>query len=196
MTVLSAQSIQLRMKRTPEWERFPDWALDIKPYEDANPPRQYKGMSFGLTAAGYDIRLGKLSIPDDPNRLVEALHLKTGQFVLAASLEWVKVPTDLQIIVHDKSTWARKGLALQNTVLEPGWNGHITLELSNHGNSTLYLETGMPIAQLVFHELDRPTSRPYRGKYQNQGADPVEAIYRHESVDSLMQDLNDGEGDE
>lgn len=182
MTVLAAQSIAWAIAHR---------GLDIKPFEESS--KQYKGLSYGLTAAGYDIRLGNIQSPARDNALVEQLYLMPGQFTLAASLEWCKIPNDLQVIVHDKSTWARKGLALQNTVLEPGWFGHITLELSNHGRNSLLLQRGMPIAQLVFHQLDTPTDRPYKGKYQNQSALPTEAIMHHDNVTDLMEDLNDGE---
>ena len=174
MSILAAQSIRLRMKDTPERLRFEQWRLEIEPYEQES--QQAMGLSYGVTAAGYDIRLGKIQHPLSPDATVEKRLLKPGQFALAASLERVKIPHDLQVIVHDKSTWARKGLALQNTVLEPGWGGWITLELSNHGDDTIELLTGMPIAQLVFHQLDVPTDRPYIGKYQDQQANPQEAI--------------------
>jgi dCTP deaminase len=169
MTVLSAQSIRHRCNLEFEDLQF----LGIAPWEPVS--KQAMGMSYGLTAAGYDIRVGEL--PDGTERIVrESIWLHPGEFVLIASLERVKVPHDLQVIVHDKSSWARQGLALQNTVLEPGWEGYITLELSNHGKKPLRIIRGQPIAQLVFHQLDAPTDRPYTGKYQNQGAAPTEAI--------------------
>lgn len=174
MSVLSAQSILLRMKHAPEYRRITSHQLEIEPFEPE--AKQYRGKSYGLTAAGYDIRLGQLKHPRRDHAIVESLHLRPGEFMLAASLERVKIPHDLQVIVHDKSSWARRGLALQNTVLEPGWEGYITLELSNHGPSAIELQTGMPIAQLIFHQLDVPTNRPYDGKYQNQGSAPQEAI--------------------
>ena len=168
--ILSAQSIANRLTASTS----PELTLDIYPF--VAKARQYKGKSFGLTAAGYDIRLGQLRHPGGDNAIVERVQLAPGKFMLAASLERVSIPYDLQVIVHDKSSWARKGLALQNTVLEPGWSGYITLELSNHGTDNLLIESGMPIAQLVFHQLDVPTVRPYTGKYQNQGAEPTFAI--------------------
>lgn len=181
MSILSAQSINARISRAESIKRLEAQGgigykreLNIQPYVPDT--KQFLGKSYGLTAAGYDIRLGKLRHPRRSHALVEALHLRPGEFMLAASLEKVTVPNDLQVIVHDKSSWARKGLALQNTVLEPGWEGYITLELSNHGTLGIELKSGMPIAQLVFHELDFPTEKPYTGKYQNQGSDPQEAI--------------------
>jgi dUTPase len=64
-------------------------------------------------------------------------------------------------IVHHKSTWARRGLVVQNTVIEPGWHGYLTIELTNHGPGALSLQWGMPIAQIVFHRLEAVTEQPY-----------------------------------
>ena len=77
--------------------------------------------------------------------------------------------------VHDKSTWARQGLAAQTTVIEPGWRGYLTLELTNHGYSDIILKDGMPIAQIIFWKMSEPTEIAYRGKYQDQpsGAQPA-----------------------
>ena len=76
-------------------------------------------------------------------------------------------------IVHDKSTWARRGLVVQNTVIEPGWHGYLTRsKLTNHGPDALSLQMAMLIAQIVFHRLEEATEQPYDGKYQNQPSGP------------------------
>lgn len=187
MTILSAQSIDLRIRNSNYYKHHspgqytgrPETWLAIEPYFHVK--KIEHGMSYGLTSAGYDIRLGKIG-PKGSGYY----ELSPGKFLLAASLERVKVPNDLQVIVHDKSSWARKGLALQNTVLEPGWEGFITLELSNHGNDRLIFETGMPIAQLIFHQLDQPTEHPYQGKYQNQGCEPTAAIEESDNASQIL----------
>lgn len=119
---------------------------------------KFNGMSFGLSAAGYDVRVA------------EAILLPVGQFSLASTLEQFNMPNWVLGIVHDKSTWARMGLAVQNTVIEPGWKGYLTVELTNHGPNALTIPSGAPIAQIVFHSLLEPTEQPYDGKYQNQEA--------------------------
>ena len=86
------------------------------------------------------------------------------------------MPTGVLGIVHDKSSWARQGLAVQNTVIEPGWRGWLTLELTNHGKDTLIIYEGTGICQVVFHYLDAPTDQPYDGKYNNQPRGPQPAI--------------------
>lgn len=124
-------------------------------------------LSYGEGPAGYDVRL-------DIGREYSSMHLRPGEFALAATVERFALPPDVLGVVHDKSSWARRGLAVQNTVLEPGWCGYLTLELANHGSELLYFQLGDPIAQIVFHCVDSP-GPPYSGKYQDQAAGPQEA---------------------
>lgn len=160
MAVLSAQSIKLRVQITP-------WVDEGS---------KFKGMSYGVSAASYDIRLGKLQPWKNSNPVPQSRWLAPGRFCLASSLERVALPNDITGMVHDKSTLARMGVALQNTFLDPGFRGWITLEIANHGPDAVQLCVGMPIAQIVFHELDEPTKLPYSGKYQDQPDEPVAAI--------------------
>lgn len=137
----------------------------IKPVEPFHERTVVNGMSYGLSSCGYDIRVA------------QTLDLASGQFSLASSVERFLMPDDLVAFVHDKSTWARRGVAVQNTVIEPGWRGYLTLELTNHGRDRVVIEAGMPIAQIVFHQLTGAVLRPYGGKYQDQEAGPQPARY-------------------
>jgi dCTP deaminase len=85
------------------------------------------------------------------------------------------IPNDVLIVAHDKSSWARRGLAVQNTIFDPGWRGYATLELTNHGKEALDILAGDPIAQVVCHLLTEPTTQSYAGKYQDQEAGPQPA---------------------
>lgn len=123
------------------------------------------GMSYGLSSAGYDVRIDG------------SILLQPGDFVLAATLEHFDMPNDLIGIVHDKSTWARQGIACQNTVIEPGWKGYLTLELTNHSQKIVEIHHGDPIAQILLHLVDKPVEDPYDGKYQNQEEGPQEARF-------------------
>lgn len=122
-----------------------------------------KGMSWGLSEAGYDIRIKD-----------EVVLTPWMRFSIASSLERFTMPDNLLGVVHDKSTWARQGLSVFNTVLEPAWQGWLTLELVYHGEGVLRIEAGSPIAQVLFHEVKHPAH--YSGKYQNQPDEPVKAI--------------------
>jgi dCTP deaminase len=133
--------------------------VGIEPFSER---AQLHGMSYGLGPAGYDVRLR------------QALDLEPGGFFLGSIIEHLTMPRDVIAFVHDKSTLARLGLALQNTVIEPGWRGYLTVEISNHGKERVRLCAGSPIAQLIFHRTDVPCVG-YSGKYQDQGVMPVGA---------------------
>jgi dCTP deaminase len=94
-------------------------------------------------------------------------------------MEEFDMPFDLVGVVHDKSTWARRGLSVFNTVVEPGWRGHLTLELVFHGNQALHIKAGSGIAQILFSQIAEPAA--YSGKYQDQAAGPVEAKYERKT---------------
>lgn len=132
----------------------------FKPVEPFQPRTRENGMTFGLGPAGYDVRIA------------ERVELHPGQFRLASTIERFNMPAELMGIVHDKSTLARRGLSVFNTVIEPGWRGILTLELKNQGGQPIVIPAGSPIAQVVFHLLDEPTDLPYEGKYQDQEAGP------------------------
>lgn len=148
--ILSAQSIRRRGMIYPFHERT-----------------VVEGMSFGLSSCGYDLRVAQ-NINLDESRF----------FVLASTIEHFEMPLDVVGRVCDKSSLARKGLAVQNTIIEPGWRGFLTLELSNNWKNNIYLPAGSPIAQVVFELLDFPTEQGYSGKYQDQENYPVAS--RHE----------------
>ena len=125
------------------------------------------GLTFGLGPAGYDVRIAQDIVFSE----------SFGKnFKLASTMECFDIPNWLIGIVHDKSTWARLGLAVQNTVMEPGWVGYLTLEISNHSGQIVHCKRGMAIAQILFHVLSKPTNQTYEGKYQNQPDKPVGAI--------------------
>jgi dCTP deaminase len=126
-----------------------------------------RGLSFGLGPSGYDLRL--VLEGDAPG-----WKLLPGEFILAATLERFTMPRDLTGIVHDKSSLARLGLSVFNTVIEPGWRGWLTLELANKGPEPILLHRHQGIAQVIFHVLDAPAEQPYPedGKYQDQEFGP------------------------
>lgn len=143
------------------------------------------GTSYGLGEAGYDIRIKQniefKSVPStelpyvsERQIYVDGEFQEQGRFILASAIEEFTMPSNLTGIVHDKSTWARRGLSVFNTVIEPGWNGFLTLELVYHGNGDLVIPAGSGIAQVMFHKVIQPTE--YTGKYQNQENFPVPAI--------------------
>lgn len=136
----------------------------LRPIEPFHERTVAGGKTFGLGPAGYDVRIA------------ETLWLWPLWGRLASTIERFDMPDDVIAEVKDKSSWARKFVTVQNTVIEPGWRGYLTLELTRHLPWPIRIKAGTPIAQIVFKRLEEPTDQPYRGKYQDQKAGPQPAI--------------------
>lgn len=166
-------------------------------------------VSYGLTSAGYDLRLaGKARIFKNtfserinPKRFRDPAYqlrvfdmvngLETGNvivippngYVLAYTLEYIRMPRHLKGHCLGKSTYARCGIIINTTPLEPGWEGHLTLEIANNTPCPSEIIVGEGIAQLEFHTLSRVPEKDYaekKGKYQFQGGEPTPARTRRE----------------
>jgi dCTP deaminase len=105
----------------------------------------------------------------------EPFILHPGEFVLGSTLERITLPDDLVARLEGKSSLGRLGLLIHSTAgfIDPGWDGHVTLELSNVANLPITIYYGMKIGQLSFVQLSEPAERPYGtgvlgSKYQGQ----------------------------
>jgi dCTP deaminase len=105
----------------------------------------------------------------------EPFILHPGEFVLGSTLERVKLPDDLVARLEGKSSLGRLGLLIHSTAgfIDPGWDGHVTLELSNVANLPITIYHGMKIGQISFMQLSEPAAAPYGSgalgsKYQGQ----------------------------
>jgi dCTP deaminase len=101
--------------------------------------------------------------------------LHPGEFVLGSTLERVRLPDDLVARLEGKSSLGRLGLLIHSTAgfIDPGFDGHVTLELSNVANLPITIYFGMKIGQLSFVQLSEPAEKPYGSgglgsKYQGQ----------------------------
>ena len=137
-----------------------------------------------IQPASIDIRLGNTYsiVEDSPSSVIhldESIQYKTlqverylllpGQFVLATTMEYFKLPSNLTAFVEGRSSIGRLGLFIQNAGwVDPGFEGEITLELFNASRCAIELQNGRRIGQLVFAQLDAHALNPYRGKYQGQ----------------------------
>jgi dCTP deaminase len=113
----------------------------------------------------------------------EAFILHPGEFVLGSTLERITLPDDLVARLEGKSSLGRLGLLIHSTAgfIDPGWDGHVTLELSNVANLPITIYYGMRIGQLSFVQLSEPAEHPYGtgslgSKYQGQ-AGPTPSRY-------------------
>lgn len=140
------------------------------------------GVTYGATECGYDIRLKQTVHFTKWEGVVVTTgegdtakrEYQPGKFALASSMEEFQMPNNLMAVVHDKSSWARRGLSVFNSCIEPGWNGYLTIELVYHGREDLIIPAGSGIAQVIFHDLTELAT--YQGRYQDQANKPVPAI--------------------
>ena len=117
---------------------------------------------------------------DDLTELIEIgdegpFVLHPGEFVLGQTLESIALPNDIVARLEGKSSLGRLGLLIHSTAgfIDPGWDGHVTLELSNVANLPITIYFGMKIGQISFVQLSEPASAPYGSdglgsKYQGQ----------------------------
>ncbi|MBR6430378.1 MAG: dCTP deaminase [Oscillospiraceae bacterium] len=137
-----------------------------------------------IQPASVDIRLGDtFGIVEDTSSGILTLDgqiayktirterylLLPGQFVLATTMEYFRLPEDVTAFVEGRSSLGRMGLFIQNAGwVDPGFEGEITLELFNANRCAIELRAGRRVGQLVFARMDQPARNPYRGKYQGQ----------------------------
>ena len=124
-------------------------------------------------------------IPDD-----SPFILHPGEFVLGSTLEYVALPDDLVARLEGKSSLGRIGLLIHSTAgyVDPGWKGHLTLELSNVANLPITLYYGMKIGQISFLRLTTPAENLYGSpvlgsKYQGQSEPTASRFFRDFSKD-------------
>jgi dCTP deaminase len=105
----------------------------------------------------------------------EPFVLHPGEFVLGATIERLVLPEDIVARLEGKSSLGRLGLLIHSTAgyVDPGWDGTLTLELSNVANLPIVLTPGMPVGQVSFMQMTTPVDRPYGtpglgSRYQGQ----------------------------
>lgn len=98
----------------------------------------------------------------------QQLAIMPGEFLLATTLESFNIPNSIAAFVQGRSSIGRIGLSVQNAgFIDPGFRGHITLELKNESRNPIALVPGYPVAQVVFIE-SLLVEKPYAGKYNGQ----------------------------
>lgn len=105
---------------------------------------------------------------DDPADGALEITIHPGEFMLAATEEYVRNPRDLACTLMGRSSIGRLGLDIHATAgfVDPGYNGVITLELFNKLRVPIILRPGQVVAQLAFQRLQSPSENPYNGRYQ------------------------------
>ena len=158
----------------------------IDPYEAAQIREGV--ISYGVSSFGYDIRVADeykvftdvFSVVVDPKAFdprsfvdIKGDHciIPPRSFALARTLEYFRIPPDVLVVCVGKSTYARCGIIVNVTPLEPEWEGHLTLEISNTTPLPAKIYSNEGLAQLLFFQGDEVPEVTYamkKGKYQGQ----------------------------
>ena len=162
----------------------------IEPFEESL-TRQNSGgpvISYGLSSYGYDLRVADEfkvftnvynAVVDpkafDPRSFVDlcapSCLVPPNSFALARSIEYFRIPRDVLTLCVGKSTYARCGIIVNVTPLEPEWEGHVTLEISNTTPLPARIYANEGLAQVIFLAATEPCEISYAnraGKYQGQ----------------------------
>jgi len=173
--------------RSDRWiRRMAEEHAMIEPFET----RQVRSgvISYGVSSFGYDVRVGDeykvftdvFSVVVDPKDFdprsfvdIKGDHciIPPHSFALAATMEYFRIPPDVLVICVGKSTYARCGIIVNVTPLEPEWCGHLTLEISNTTPLPAKIYSREGLAQLLFfkgEEVPETTYAQRGGKYQDQ----------------------------
>ena len=158
----------------------------ISPFEDKQ--IREKKISYGLSSFGYDARVSNefkiftnvnSEIVDPKNfkasnfitKNVSECIIPPNSFVLASTVEHFRIPKNVLVVCLGKSTYARCGIIVNVTPLEPGWEGHVTLEFSNTTPLPAKVYANEGVAQFIFlkgNETPETTYSDRNGKYMGQ----------------------------
>ena len=155
----------------------------------------YKAISSGISSYGYDVRLSSNlriftnvnSVMIDPYEIDEDCYVQAtiqidekgrkyailppNSFMLGHTIEYFRIPVDVMVIAVGKSTWARAGVSVIITPIEPGFEGEIVIEIANQTNLPVKIYTEVGISQFIFFQGDERCHTSYAdrsGKYMKQ----------------------------
>lgn len=157
-------------------------------YDQMRDSEQGRVISYGTSSYGYDVRCSdefkiftniNSAIVDpknfDDNSFVDVKSdvciIPPNSFALARTVEYFKIPRDVLTVCLGKSTYARCGIIVNVTPLEPEWEGHVTLEFSNTSPLPAKIYANEGVAQMLFFGSDQACETSYKdrgGKYQGQ----------------------------
>ncbi len=158
----------------------------IEPFADQQ--KREGVISYGVSSYGYDMRLANefkvftnvFNVVVDPKSFnprsfvdiqADYCDIPPNSFALARSIEYFRIPRNVLCIVMGKSSYARCGIIVNVTPLEPAWEGFITIEISNTTPLPARVYANEGIGQILFLESDEPCEVSYadkKGKYQHQ----------------------------
>ena len=149
--------------------------LDASPIKNMlSTKEKHGGVTYGLSEVGYDVRIKQgllftFDKFDNPITVINTdgeIKRQFGWAVNVNVIEEFTMPKDLVGIGYPKSSWNRQHLRLGSPVIEPGWNGFLTISLNYVGDDDLRIDPGSGIMQVIFTRLESEAA--YQGRYQRQ----------------------------
>lgn len=151
-----------------------------------------------IQPASIDLRLGRHFLKMDENYMTsismdkrmkyvelerDEIVIPPHSFLLATTMEYIKLPYDVTAFVEGRSSIGRMGLFIQNAGwVDAGFEGEITLELFNANRLPIKLLAERRLCQLVFARMDKPAQNPYEGKYQYQKKATGSRVYMDKEI--------------
>jgi len=188
---LSGNAARMTIKADKWIRRMAESSKMIEPFEPGQvrlAADGHKIVSYGTSSYGYDVRCAdefkiftniNSTIVDpknfDPKSFVDfkgdCCVIPPNSFALARTVEYFRIPRNVLVVCLGKSTYARCGIIVNVTPLEPEWEGHVTLEFSNTTPLPAKIYANEGVAQMLFYESDEVCETSYKdrgGKYQGQ----------------------------
>ncbi|MCK9234701.1 MAG: dCTP deaminase [Gammaproteobacteria bacterium] len=187
MSILSDIEIKRSVKENNMIKPFIQHQVKVRPKKD-NHTEVEKIVSFGLSSGGYDVRLDNQFkiFTNVNNSLLDPLAMKNdyyvdhigdtciippNSYILGLTIEEFDIPRDVLVVAVGKSTYARLGLSVNVTPIEPGFKGKVVIEIANQTPIPAVVHANMGIAQFLFLQMSSECEVSYNdrnGKYQNQ----------------------------
>ena len=168
------------------------------------------GISYGVSSYGYDARVSNnfkvftnvdSAVVDPKNfsnqsfvdRKTDVCVIPPNSFALASTVEYFKIPRDIMVICLGKSTYARCGIIVNVTPLEPEWEGHVTLEISNTTPLPARIYSNEGLCQVLFFQSDESCIKSYKdkvGKYQKEEITDHERYILNYKIETIKEIRN------
>jgi dCTP deaminase len=204
--MLRAEAIASRLELANKDDQ--DDPLIITPMPDLKKLPDYGSASLDMRLGCWFTALRKTAIPvlfarpkaeiEKNLRIADERYVRFGDsyflhprsFVLAVTLEWIRLPINLAGYIHGKSSWGRRGLIIATaSVIHPGFVGCITLELTNLGEAPIEIKPGMRIAQLCLHKTETASVHKIdQSTFSGQRKPGIGAVKSDPIADKLMEE--------
>lgn len=154
-------------------EMIENGRLEISPFSQS----QIQSASIDLTLGNVFSKIttgqNEIILPNRPPKYkmipTNMYLLDPGEFILATTQEYLRLPDDVIAFIEGRSSYGRLGLFVQNAGwIDPGFEGELTLQLYNANKASIAVEAGMRLGKIVFAKTGKPAAHPYNGKYQGQ----------------------------